>query len=1795
MGNIDSRISGISFLTEQEKKHLLVYFNDNKEGPPGVKTIVHLIEEQAEQSSENTCLCCLDEQITYRLLNEKSNQLSNVLRQKGIIPGTIIGIKLERSIEMVIGILGILKAGGAYMPIDPGYPEERIDYMLKDSNAKIIINKSEIRNPKFETNPNKTNSNDQNKNLGAASVLNFEHLDLNSLTGCPRRGLSNFDIRASNFNSSNLAYVIYTSGSTGRPKGVVVEHIGMLNHIMAKTQDLQLSQESIIAQNASHTFDISVWQFFTALTLGGKTIIYPDELVFDPDRFIASLIHDRVTILEIVPSYLSVMLEFFDLNNRKFQSLCFLVVTGEIVLPRLVKRWFEKYPGIKMVNAYGPTEASDDITHFLMDKAPEGDRVSIGRPIRNFNIYIVDKNMNLCPVGVKGEIWVSGIGVGRGYLNNVFKTSRAFLRDPFVKEEVRLYKTGDLGRWRMDGTIEFFGREDYQVKIRGFRIELGEIESRLSSFPVIKDAVVIVQEDAGLCAFFTAREKCDIQALRNYLTERLPDYMTPDRYVELKDLPLMPNGKIDRKALSRLDVDIYRVQEYFAPRDGMEEKLVEIWANVLGIEKNIIGIDSNFFELGGHSLRATIMVARIYKVLNIKVPLVELFKKPTIRGFAEVLKELTREEYASIEPAEEKEYYSLSSAQKRLYILQQIESYSTAYNLPMLLTLTGAIDVTQLTGVFLKLINRHESLRTSFHMLNEAPVQKIHKAVEFKIENYDCEKVIQESPLPIITDFVKVFNLSAAPLLRVGFIKTNENEYILMIDMHHIITDGTSQALLTKEFMSIYTGQILPPLKLHYKDYSEWQQDQVKHELFKRQESFWLKQFEEEIPVLVLPTDYQRPNVQSFEGRSKHFHIDDSETGALKDLALKEGATLFMVLLSLFNVLLAKLSNQEDIPVGTPIAGRRHADLEDVIGMFVNTLVLRAQPFGESSFREFLHQLKKITLEAFENQDYPFEELVEHVQINRDVSRNPLFDVLFVLQNMGANPNAERVAGEELKGLQMSTFAYENKTSKFDLTLSAMEGEERLIFRLEYCTRLFKESTIERFINYFKRIASDVIANPAQKIFAVEIITEEERRKILNEFNDTEREYPGNKTIHQLFEEQVEKSPDHIALVGAVQLEEKKRRREEEKNGGVETLRATSLHIQMSYHLLNKQSDQLAGLLSEKGVLADTIVGIMVERSIEMIIGILGILKSGGAYLPIDPNYPQERIDYMLKDSNAKVLIINKSEIRNPKFETNPNDLNTNDQNKNQNPGAVSVLNFEHLNFEFVSCFEFRASDLNFSNFAYVMYTSGSTGQPKGVLVTHYNVVRLVKNTNFVPLNKGTRILQTGAPVFDATTFEIWGSLLNGGQLVLVDKESILDDLLLVKVLRNYKVNTLWLSAPLFNQLMQKNIELFAPLNYLIVGGDVLSPDHINRVKRQFPYLKIINGYGPTENTTFSTTYLIENEFEQNIPIGRPIANSTAYIYDKNSRLAPIGVTGELYVGGDGVARGYLNQPELTAEKFGPQITLITKINKVQKTKINKSFAGVKGELFQKPPLVFYKTGDQARWLDDGSIEFLGRIDNQVKIRGFRIELAEIEKCLNAHSAVKEAVVLDRQDENGDRYLCAYFTTHLSTGVPALSGLKTYLAGVLPEYMVPQVFVPLASIPLTLTGKIDKKSLPHPGISRLKSNDPYEEPGTEMEKLVAGIWSEVLKVDRIGREDNFFNLGGNSFSVIRVAARLQEVLKKDVPVVMLYKHLTVKSYASYLQSREDGISGPVIKKDRSKSIERSRHSKTIQKDIRKKR
>lgn len=1046
----DIRLGEIEVISSEEKDLLLYGFNQKKLEFNPQQSIYHFIEEIADRYPTRIALSCNGTEMTYRELNRKANQLARMLQESGIQTEETVGVLLERSPWMVISILAIWKTGGAYIPLDVKYPVQRVIGILNDSRSRLLISES----PWWRK--------DESTSEYTGKIIYLDEERDSIVT----KDTDNLNL---SFHPGQLAYVIYTSGSTGKPKGAMVEHVGMMNHIHAKIADLHLDSHTVVAQNASHCFDISVWQFFVALTLGGKTIIYSNDTVLNPEQFLRQVQDDGISILEVVPSYLSVILDTLSNTELELMNVKYLIVTGETLNFNLVKRWFATYPTIPMVNAYGPTEASDDITHFIMTDLPPCEQVLIGSPLHNLRIYIVDQEMRLCPIGVKGEICVVGIGVGRGYLHDPDRTALAFTDDPFAQEKgVRLYKTGDLGRWLPDGTIDFYGRKDYQVKVRGFRIELGEIEAKLLTYPGVKEAAVIVrgeeQENSYLCAYLVAQEGIDLRHLGEYLARQLPDYMIPTQFVELQEMPLTANGKLARKALPQPEREMEKPEQ---ASGEVEEILHAIWYEVL-LNRETIGVHENFFEVGGNSLKATSLLAKVHKELNVEVSVVDFFTHATIKGLARIIQNAKRSLYTSIQPAEKWEFYPLSSAQKRIYTLQQMDEESTAYNIPFIFTIEGDLEVAAFQRALQELVQRHEALRTSLVVVDGVAMQKVHEHVEFPMEYLE---ITDGTELPSqVQKLIRPFNLEEAPLCRITLLKVSPDRHIFVGDIHHIISDGISTGVIVSDFSRLFRGKSLAPMRIQYVDYAVWQQEMLNSHALEEQERFWLDQFAGEVPILQLPYDYPRPPVQSFTGGRLKILIEEGLARRVKDFARERKVTLYMVLLAALNTLLYRYSGQEDIVVGSPTAGRPHVDLEGIVGVFVNTVAIRSYPKGHLSFDDMLKQIKKTALQVYEHQDFQFEELVERLGVPRGPGRNPLFDIMLVLQNMN-----ETVA--EVSQLKFTPYEYEILTAKFDLTITAIEKHDTIQFTFDYATALFSQGTVEKMMNDYIEILNQVTAN----------------------------------------------------------------------------------------------------------------------------------------------------------------------------------------------------------------------------------------------------------------------------------------------------------------------------------------------------------------------------------------------------------------------------------------------------------------------------------------------------------------------------------------------------------------------------------------------------------------------------------------------------------------------------------------------------------------------------------------------
>ncbi|MEH7354706.1 amino acid adenylation domain-containing protein, partial [Neobacillus drentensis] len=1662
--NPEIKLCEIDMVAEEERNKLLHEFNDTFAEYPRSKSIHELFEEQVERTPDNVAIVYEDKELTYRELNSKANQVARTLRNEGIEENKTVGILISRSAELLIGILGVLKAGGTYLPIDTQYPTDRIEYMLQDSGAGILLTQERYSK--------------QTEGLGIKVVGIEKTLETSE------ESAGNLNLK---YRPDRQMYLIYTSGSTGNPKGATVRADSFTNLMNWFTRDFEINESDNILLIAPVGFDLAQKNLYASLIKGGRLIVLPEK-IYSYKNVLTLMDEQKITIVNCTPSAFQLVVDTSS-DYHELRHLKWVFLGGEpINIPKLLSWIDTPYYQAEIVNTYGPTECTDIATYYRIpnEQIKNIEVVPIGKPIDNVKLYIVNKDYQLLTVGQPGELCIAGDSLGTGYINKPELTAERFVPNPFVPG-TRMYRTGDLARWLPDGNVEYLGRIDHQVKIRGFRIELGEIENQLLCYPNVKEAVVVARGEGGskyLCAYIVGDKELTIGELREYLSKVLPDYMIPPYFVQLDRFPLTPNGKVDRKALPEPDGSMETGTEYEAPRNEIEEKLAKIWQEVLGVEK--VGINDNFFILGGHSLKAIKMAAIVQRDLLAEISVDETFKNPTVRELAEYIGNTKEAEYSPIEAVEERELYEVSSSQKRLFALHQFSKEEISYNIPYVLVFEGKLDKDKLSESFAKLVQRHEAFRTCFEVEDGEIKQKIHEAVEFRVEyeerNTDSEEMVTSEA----KKFVKPFDLAKAPLLRVKLIKLATEKHVVMIDMHHIISDGTSMGIILEEFTKLYKGEDLEELKVQYKDYSAWEHKMIESEAMKKQEEYWTKIFSDEIPVLNLPIDYPRPSFQSFEGESIGFSLDKHVTEKLKNICKTKEVTLYMTLLSAYNVLLSKYSRQEDIVVGSPISGRPHADLQHMVGMFVNTLAMRNYPGRTKTFAGFLQEVKKNALCAYENQNYQFDRLVENLNLRKDLSRNPLFDTMFVLQNTDAKEI-------ELDESRIKQLQFERGVSKFDITLGAEEKGEEIRFELEYCTKLFKRETIERMIEHFKNIVKAVTENPEIQLCKIEMLSEEEKKEIVVDFNNTKTQYPMDKTICEVFEEQVKKTPDNIAVV----YEDRK----------------------LTYRELNEKANQLAGVLRGKGVKADTIVGIMVDRSVEMMVGIMGIIKAGGAYLSISPEYPNDRIKYMLEDSKTTLLLTQKHLVHTIQFDGIALDLED-EQLYQGNKTNLEIVN-------------------NPNDLVYVIYTSGSTGKPKGVMIQHGNVINLVTGLGKIIYDRYTGPLHVALVaqyVFDASVKQIFASLLRGDCLHIIPEEYRTIGEKLVEYYIDNSIDVSDGTPSHLKLILSDNREKIKDMTvkHFIIGGEELT---VQTVKDLFTLCgerkpEITNIYGPTECCVDTTAFLIDRErldLLNTIPIGRPLVNYRVYVLDKDNNPQPVGVAGELCIAGDGLARGYLNNPEMTEEKF-----------------VANPFA---------PGERMYKTGDLVKWRADGNIEFIGRIDHQVKIRGYRIEIGEIEATNKRHPSVQDSVVLVREDSAGENRIFAYIVPKTNSDEKYTeAGLKEYVKKQLPQYMVPAKFVQLESIPLTTNGKVDRFALPEPDMLQRDSDEGFIAPRNKEEIEMAEIWANILGIEKIGIDDDFFDLGGDSFKAIK----LVRSISNNLGVMELFKNSTVRELVAYL-------------------------------------
>ncbi|MCP6763251.1 MAG: amino acid adenylation domain-containing protein [Fischerella sp. CENA71] len=1671
VSNPKSRISAFPLLSEEEIYQQLVKWNESQRLHSKELGIHQLFEEQVEKTPQAIAIVSGNEQVTYQELNSRANKIARYLRKLGVCPEISVAICIERTPNLIIGLLAILKAGGAYIPLDPNFPEFRLQFVLEDAKASVLLTQSSLEN-KFPDYDGQIVQIDRDwKNI-------FQELECNldSIT-----------------KPENLAYAIYTSGSTGRPKGVLIQHQSVLNYTLWAIKSFELTSEDRVLQFASISFDAAAEEIYPTLSTGGTLVLKDNNMLGSLAEFFQGCVNHCITVLDLPTAFWHQMTTAMVEENLEFPSkLRLVIIGGERVMSGCLVIWHRYFSSknirVRLVNTYGPTEATIVATfcELLRNTTDPYPEVPIGTPIANVQAYVLDSNLHPVPIGVTGELHIGGVGLARGYLNDPELTSEKFIPNPYNQElDTTIYKTGDLVRWREDGQLEYVGRIDNQVKVRGFRIELGEIEALLSKHPLVKEVVVVARSEQsgnqGLVAYIVVCDKANlpIAKLRAYVKQTLPDYMVPGVFVYLETLPLTTNGKIDRRALPQPNQNqIAADVNYVAPRTTLEKELAEIWANLLSLEQ--IGIHDSFFTIGGHSLLAIQLISKIRQHFAIELPLRYLFLSPTIAELATHIIQAREESKQPVLPALEASYREaeipLSFAQQRLWFLEQLSPNTALYNIPAALNLRGSLDVEALQKAFNSLVVRHESLRTKIEVVEACARQVVVESAPLTMDLIEVvglsEAEKEQAVLQHLqTEALRPFDLTRAPLIRAQLLCLSTKRYVLFVNTHHIVADGWSLQILFRDLNQLYcaykSGQTvaLPPLSVQYADFAYWQRNPQMRHILDDQLKYWQKQLYGVPELLDLPIDRPRPKERSHKGSNYTCKLSPETYAQLKTLGESYQATLFMTLLACFQALLHQYTGQDDIVVGSPIANRHYPEVKNTIGFFVNTLALRTKFTKNFSFEQLLLAVRDITVNAYEHQDVPFEEVVDSLGVSRALNHHPIFQVMFALEDTSAYKF-------KLDLLEIEEIQIQRQISKFDLALTVYVRQNGLILEFEYTTDIFEQATIARIANNFVTLVQEVIRNPKSKIDHLSFLTDTEQSQLLVEWNKTDTLLDQNLCLHQLFENQVNKTPERIAVVC-----------KDEK---------------LTYWELNQKANQLASYLHQIGVGVETLVAVHIDRSLNHVISVLGILKAGGVYVPLDPAYPEERLQFILEDTNSSVIIT----------------LSNFEEKFKNYKGKLLYLDsdWDKLIPESQLSSSVTATP---SNLAYIMYTSGSTGKPKGVMCTHLGIYnRLLWTLSAYPITEEDNLLQIASIIFDISIWEIFFPLLKGARLIVALPSATKELKYLSEVITREKVTVIHFVPSLLNAFLD-HIDLknsYSKIKQVISGGEALSVD---LKKKFFTKLdaKLYHAYGPTEASISVTHWNCEDESHLNkVPLGRPIANTKIYILDKNLQPVPIGVIGELCIGGIGVARGYLNRPDLTADKF------------------------VADPFSNEPGARLYRTGDLARFLSDGNIEFIGRSDDQIKLRGHRIELGEIETTVREHPSVRQAVVLCREDTPGHKRLVSYVVTRdgITQGDAAtqhIKALREYMVRTLPEYMVPSTFVLLDALPLTTSGKVDRKTLPAPDTSQRLTTNAYVEPRNKIEEQLAQIWSELLPVDRIGVHDNFFEIGGDSIISIQVISR----------------------------------------------------------------
>ena len=1681
----DRAIGSLDILSGEERASILRGWNDTAHALSAA-TLPELFAAQVARRPDAIAVVFEDESLSYGALDRRANRLAHHLRALGVGPETVVGLCLARSLDMIVGLIGILKAGGAYLPLDPHYPQERLAFMLADAGARVLVTHSALM--------------EQLPAQASRHLHSIVRLDADAAAiAAQPAGAPAIDL-----DPQHPAYVIYTSGSTGTPKGVVGTHNGIANRIIAQTRIRPFVHNDTCCQKTSIGFVDSIFETLGPLCMGAPLVIVPDATSRDPEQLTAIIESAQITRLITVPSLAATLVSEPDVP-RRLGSLSTWTLSGEVLSSDLLRRLLDACPDCQFVNLYGSSEVAADATWHIPSACDEP-RISIGRPLPNYRVYILDGSLQPVPAGVAGELYISGAGLARGYLDRAGLTAERFVADRFGAAGSRMYRSGDIARWRSDGVLDFLGRADAQVKLRGFRIEPGEIEAVLLRHPGVAQAAVIAREDAAgdkrLVGYVVAAGAGAPEAasLRAHVARSVPDYMVPSAYVVLERLPLTPNGKLDRRALPAPEVRGLAL--WRGPRTPQEEILCALFGEVLGVFG--VGIADNFFELGGHSLLATRLIGRIRASLDAEISIRSLFEAPTVEALATRLGEAGAARPALRAVARPCEI-PLSYAQRRLWFLHRLEGESeghkgATYTIPVAVRLEGALDVAALEAGLWDVMERHESLRTIFPEREGVAHQEILAASAVRARL--VVSAVSEAALAGALGRAagEGFDLSAEPPLRAHLFELSERAHVLLLLLHHIAGDGWSLAPLLGDLAHCYAarrrGQApgLAPLPVQYADYTLWQHEVLGQEsdgesAIARQLGFWRGQLAGLPDAIDLPSDRGRPAVASHRGEVVGLRMSGELHVALAGLARAGGASLFMVLQAGLAALLTRLGAGSDIVIGSPIAGRSDNALDDLVGFFVNTLVLRTDTSGDPSLRALIGRVRAGNLLAYGHAELPFERLVEVLNPARSLSHHPLFQVMLAFQNNAA-------ARFDVPGLATRFEPVASATAKFDLAVSV--SEERgadgtpagISGVIEYATDLFQRDTVEAIAGRFVRLLEAAVAHPDRAIGSLDILSGEERASILRGWNDTAHALSAA-TLPELFAAQVARRPDAIAVVF-----------EDES---------------LSYGALDRRANRLAHHLRALGVGPETVVGLCLARSLDMIVGLIGILKAGGAYLPLDPHYPQERLAFMLADAGARVLVTHSALM-----EQLPAQASRNLHSIVRLDADAAAIAAQPAGAP--------AIDLDPQHPAYVIYTSGSTGTPKGVMVEHASlankILTLGRDFNVGPGFRSALFISCG---FDASIEQALLPLIEGGAVVVISDAARESPSQFWREVLRHGVSFVS-CVPSYLQSVIRDVPRDVFLEHLVLGGEDFTTEFQREISCQLGVAHITHLYGPTEATIDAVGFAVEgHQPGLRVPIGRPLFNYRVYILDGSLQPVPAGVAGELYISGAGLARGYLDRAGLTAERF-----------------VADRFGAAGSRM--------YRSGDIARWRSDGVLDFLGRADAQVKLRGFRIEPGEIEAVLLRHPGVAQAAVIAREDAAGDKRLVGYVVA-AGAGAPEAASLRAHVARSVPDYMVPSAYVVLERLPLTPNGKLDRRALPAPEVRGLALR---RGPRTPQEEILCALFGEVLGVFGVGIADNFFELGGHSLLATRLISRIRASLDAEISIRSLFEAPTVEALATRL-------------------------------------